>query len=77
MRPVTADNGVLIEDPLTEEGNGKTIGEMVKEETEAFKELDNGEFCMSNITVWYHYKAYLKDELEDAPFDHSYSTGIF
>ena len=75
MRPVRKDGGVLIEEPLTEEGKGPTIKELVNDEAEAFEQVED--FNMSNIIVWFHYSAYLKDELEEGPFDHSYATGSF
>jgi hypothetical protein len=74
MRPITPDNGAFIESPMSEEGVGKTVQELVEQESKAFENVE--EFQGSNISVLFHYAAYLKDELDHDAFDHSYSGGI-
>ena len=76
VKNITEDNGVRIESPFEKEGLGLTVREYYEKEQEALKNCPRFAKEESNIFVLFHYSAYLKDEIEDSPFDHSYSTGL-
>ena len=76
VKSITEDNGVRIESPFEKEGLGLTVREFYEKEQEALKNCPRFAKEESNIFVLFHYSAYLKDEIEDSPFDHSYSTGL-
>ena len=75
VEKLTETGGVRIESPFEKEGSGATVEEIYQKEQSALKGCPRFVTGESNIDVYFHYSAYLKDEIEDSPFDHSYSTG--
>ena len=57
MRPLIENGGVMIEQPMSNEGHGPQVKQLAEKEAAALAKTADAQF--SNIVVCYHYSAYL------------------